>query len=96
MQLTARRTVHRSHSYTDNVKRQDTDFASMDNQTLKFTVDLLYLHNSDYLESAMSEIISRIENDEWLDLNAAPPTQENLPAWLKIFPFNLLWKQRPG
>lgn len=59
-----------------------------------------------YLRSGMDDIANEIA--EYLYLNTDetgtiitpipdhPPTQaEDVPGWLKVFPFNLLWRQRP-
>lgn len=75
--------------------RQDTDWIHMDNQALKFALDLLFLHQSDYLADALQEVERRIERGAWLDIDEAPPTNDELPAWLKVWPLCLLWKQRP-
>lgn len=75
--------------------RQATDWTRMDNETLKFSLDLLFLHQSDYLADALQEVERRIERGAWLDIDQPVPTTADVPGWLYIWPFCLLWSQRP-
>lgn len=77
-------------------QRQVTDFKRMSNESLKFTLDLLYQHDSPYLPAALAEVAERIERGAWLDIESHPPcNHDDVPAWLKVWPFKLLWSQRP-
>lgn len=73
--------------------RRVIDWTLFSNDNLKFAYDLLALHYSPYEVEAMNEIARRIEAGTWLDLDSPPPPLENLPHWLKVWPFCLLWKQ---
>lgn len=75
--------------------RRQTDWKKLSNENLKFALDLLSLHQSPWEVEAANEIMRRIEEGTWLDLDAPPPPLENLPKWLKTWPFCLLWSQRP-
>ena len=75
--------------------RRQTDWTKLSNDDLKFSLDLLSLHHSPYEVDAVNEIERRITLGIWLDMSSAPPPLENMPVWLKIWPFCLLWKQRP-
>jgi hypothetical protein len=66
----------------------------MSNVDLKFTLDLLTLHASPFEEQALIEVARRIDSGTWLDLESSPPPLHNLPWWLQMWPFKLLWKQR--
>jgi hypothetical protein len=78
-----------------SVNRQEVQWREMANENLKFTLDLLYLHHSPFVGEALSEVIRRIDRGCWLDIETPPPPRESLPKWLKVFPFSLLWSQRP-
>lgn len=67
----------------------------MSNNDLKFALDLLSLHHSPEEVKVANEISKRIDAGTWLDIEQPIPATEELPAWLKVFPFCLLWKQRP-
>ena len=75
--------------------RRAVSWAEMSNDDLKFALDLLSLHGSPFEEQALLEIARRIDVGRWLDINASPPPLHNLPWWLQMWPFRLLWKQRP-
>lgn len=62
--------------------RQDTDFARMSNENLKFAIDTLTLHSSPYLDQAWLEVGRRIERGTWLDVEAPPPLITTLPGGL--------------
>lgn len=73
-----------------------TDFSLMSNESLKFALDILSLHHSALEVEAANEITKRIVRGTWLDIEKPVPTMaDDVPAWLKVFPFSLLWKQRP-
>jgi len=78
-----------------SLARRVTPWEDMSNENLKFTYDLLSLHSSPYEIDAMNEIQRRVVAGIWLDLEKPPPPLNNVPGWLKIFPFSLLWSQRP-
>lgn len=80
---------------TSDARRQ-TDWSLLTNDNLKFALDTLSLHQSPYEVDAMKEIQKRIEAGTWLDLGAAPPLIHNVPKWLEMFPFSLLWHQKRG
>jgi hypothetical protein len=67
----------------------------MSNEALKFALDKLELHHSPFVGDVLNEIQQRAARGVWLDLDKATPATEELPQWLKVFPFCLLWKQRP-
>lgn len=71
------------------------DWASMSNDTLKTTLELLSRHSSPFEVDAANEIQRRIVSGSWIVPETPPPPFENLPRWLKMFPFSLLWSQRP-
>jgi hypothetical protein len=69
----------------------------MSNENLKFSLDVLSLHQSPYEVDCMNEIQKRIVEGRWIDLEQPPPSRsEAVPAWLKVYPFSLLWKQGRG
>lgn len=76
--------------------RRATDFTKMSNENLKFALDLLSLHYSPWEIQAAGEVQRRIEAGTWLDLEKPPPLIHNVPAWLEMFPFSLLWHQKRG
>ncbi len=78
-----------------SLARRATPWHLMSNESLKFALDVLSLHHSPFEVEAMNEIQSRIVSGTWLDLEKPPPPLQNIPFWLKIYPFSLLWKQRP-
>jgi hypothetical protein len=73
--------------------RRAVPWLEMSNDDLKFALDLLALHQSPFEEQALLDVARRIEVGTWLDLNSPPPPLHNLPGWLQIWPFRLLWKQ---
>jgi len=82
-------------SHTSEMRRK-TDWTLLTNDALKFSYDLLCLHQSPYEIDAMNEIERRISAGTWLDLDAPPPLIHNVPNWLTVFPFSLLWRQKRG
>jgi hypothetical protein len=66
----------------------------MSNENLKFALDTLSLHQSPFEVDAANEIQRRIVAGTWLDIELPPPPLHELPHWLQIWPFRLLWKQR--
>jgi len=78
-----------------SASRRAADWSLISNENLKFALDTLSLHHSPFEVDAMNEIQKRIMAGTWLDLEKSPPPLENIPKWLKIFPFSLLWSQRP-
>lgn len=75
--------------------RGEVLWGEMSNEDLKFAFDLLALEESALEVQALGEIARRIDAGTWLDLEDSPPPLEDLPQWLKMWPFRLLWKQRP-
>ena len=75
--------------------RRAVPWSEMSNDDLKFAIDLLTLHHSPFEEQALLEVARRIDMGTWLDINSSPPPLHNLPWWLQMWPFRLLWKQRP-
>lgn len=74
--------------------RRKTDWGKLSNDNLKFALDLLSLHNSPYEIEVANEISKRIDAGEWMDIeNSVPVNSSEVPAWLKVFPFTLLWRQ---
>jgi hypothetical protein len=67
----------------------------MSNNALKYALDVLTLHDSPQIGEVLNEIMQRIEQGQWMDTNESIVATENLPAWIKVWPFCLLWKQRP-
>lgn len=73
-----------------------TDWSLLSNDDLKFALDLLSLHYSPYEVDAANEIQKRIERGTWLDFDMPVPTNDDeVPGWLHVWPFCLLWSQRP-
>lgn len=76
--------------------RRQTDWTVMSNEALKFAYDLVSLHEGSQEVEIMNEIAKRIERGTWLQLDSPVPTMaDNVPALFHIFPFSLLWSQRP-
>ena len=76
--------------------RQNTNWKIMSNDELKFALDTLSLHHSPFEVDVMNEIESRIMAGKWIDINQPVATMaQDVPALFYIFPFSLLWKQRP-
>jgi len=75
--------------------RQSTNWTLLSNDDLKFALDVLSLHNSPYEVQAANEITRRIIDGSWYDVDQPIRPTENLPAWIKVWPFCLMWKQRP-
>ena len=80
--------------FTSAARRQ-VDWTKFTNENLKFMLDLLSLHHSPDEVQAANEIQRRILAGTWISLENPPPPLENLPWWLKTWPFCLLWEQRP-
>ena len=74
--------------------RRVVPWAEMSNRDLQFTLNLLTLHESPFEEQALLEVARRIEVGTWIDLESSPPPLHELPRWLQMWPFRLLWKQR--
>jgi hypothetical protein len=76
--------------------RQVVKWSDLSNENLKFSLDLLSLHQSPYEVEVANEITRRIEAGIWLDMDKTPPPlAPDVPKWLKTWPFSLLWSQRP-
>jgi len=75
--------------------RRLVDWTKFSNENLKFILDVLSLHCSPYEVEVANEIERRIMADTWLDLEKPPPPLENIPNWLKRWPFCRLWSQDP-
>ena len=76
--------------------RRSTNWTQMSNDDLKFALDLLSLHHSPFEVDAANEIEKRIMAGTWLDVDQAPPTHaDDVPLIFHVWPFRLLWKQRP-
>ena len=74
--------------------RRETDFTKFSNLDLKFTLDILSLHQSPYEVHCANEIERRIEAGTWINFDdATPPLTNDVPKWLKMWPFSLLWEQ---
>jgi hypothetical protein len=63
----------------------------MDNETLKFALDVLSLHYSQYEVDCMNEIQKRITRGEWLDVDKSILAKADMPGWLYVWTFCLLW-----
>lgn len=79
-----------------SLARRRPSWSEMTNENLKFTYDLLCLHQSPFEVDAMNEIAKRIDAGTWFDLDAPPPLLHSVPKWLTVFPFSLLWHQKRG
>jgi len=76
--------------------RRETDWTVMSNETLKFALDNASLHYSPCEVDIMNEIQKRVVNNTWLDIDQPVQTiADDVPAIFYIFPFSLLWSQRP-
>lgn len=75
--------------------RREIDWTKTSNENLKFALDVLELHHNPEVSEVLFEIQTRICEGRWLDTENPPPPLANMPFWLKIYPFSLLWKQRP-
>jgi hypothetical protein len=76
--------------------RHKTDFTVMSNEALKFAYDVVSLHDGLQEGDIMNEIAKRIDRGTWIQLDTPIPTMaDNVPALFHIFPFSLLWSQRP-
>ena len=84
--------LHEPIKFTSAARRQ-VEWSKISNNDLKFLYDQLALHHSPREAEAMNEIERRIVQGTWLDLDSSPPLLENIPAWLKKWPFCLFWKQ---
>lgn len=78
---------------TPTEKRRATDWTKLSNKQLRFAMELLSMHYSPFEVEVANEISRRIVSGEWD--NHSPALVENLPKWLKKWPFRLLWRQRP-
>jgi len=75
--------------------RRQVDWTQLSNANLKFALDTLELHHSPWVNDVLGEIQQRAAAGTWLDIDNPPPPLENMPKWLKMWPFVLLWHQRP-
>lgn len=76
--------------------RRDTDFSKFSNDDLKFALDILSLHYSPYEVECANEIERRIMAGTWIDIDQPVATMaQDVPALFYVFPFSLLWKQKP-
>jgi hypothetical protein len=71
------------------------EWEKMSNENLRLTYLLLADHQSPFEVEAANEIQRRIVLGTWIVPETPPPPKENLPFLLKMFPFRLLWSQRP-
>lgn len=79
-----------------SASRREVDWTKLSNENLKFALDWVSLHNSPYEVEVANEIERRIMSGTWYDIDCPPPPlTEDMPKWLKIWPFSLLWHQRP-
>jgi hypothetical protein len=76
-------------------KEQYVNWQAMSNETLWQALQLLSSHSSPFEVQAANEIQRRIIEGSWIVPSTPPPPVENLPRWLKMWPFRLLWSQRP-
>ncbi len=74
--------------------RRSVDWKKVSDEDLKFALDVLSLHESPYEVDCANEIERRINLGLWPYLVTSPPSVNNVPIWLKIWPFCLLWRQR--
>jgi len=74
--------------------RRNTDWSLMTSETLWFAYQLLSLHQSPFIGMLLDEIDRRETLGNAIDLDNPPPPLENMPKWLKSFPFTLLWTRR--
>ena len=92
------KTLERSSRYkTVQISiRQNTDWSVMSNDELKFALDVLSLHYSPFEVDCANEIEKRIMAGTWIDINQPVATMaQDVPALFHVWPFSLLWKQRP-
>lgn len=75
--------------------RRETDWTKVSNENLKFALDVLELHHNPVAADVLFEIQRRVAAGRWLDIENPPPPLHNLPFFLTIWPFSLLWRQRP-
>jgi hypothetical protein len=75
--------------------RRRVDWTKVSNDNLKFALDVLELHHNPEVSEVLFEIQRRACLGQWLDIENPPPPLHNLPFFLTIWPFKLLWKQRP-
>jgi hypothetical protein len=76
--------------------RKNTDWSKLSNDDLKFALDVLSLHYSPFEVDAANEIERRIVAGTWLQLDSPVPTMApGMPGLFYIWPFSLLWSQRP-
>lgn len=74
--------------------RHEVDWSKFSNENLKFTLDLLALHQSPYEVEVANEIQIRRVFGTWYDIAEPPPLlTTNAPKWLYLWPFRLFWKQ---
>lgn len=75
--------------------RQDTKWDLMSNEDLKFALDLLFRHGStSYLADALEEVDRRIDRGTWIDIDDVIINVDDLPGWLRVWPFCLLSRQQ--
>jgi hypothetical protein len=75
--------------------RKDTDWSKMSNDELIFATNLLSSHNSPFEVDVANEISKRIDQGKWIELDSPVPAMADLPWFFYIWPFRLLWSQRP-
>ena len=90
------KTARRAVTTRTSSARRSAEWTQMSNDDLKFALDLLSLHHSPFEVDAANEIEKRIMAGTWLDVDQAPPTHaDDIPWIFYVWPFRLLWKQRP-
>jgi hypothetical protein len=78
--------------------RQEVDLSKFSNPDLVALIRLLDAQESPFLDEALGEAQRRYTKGIMVmsDVDETPPPpRESLPHWLKIWPFCLLWSQRP-
>lgn len=77
--------------------RQHVDWSKIPDGELITLIQVLTDHHSLYTDEAVQELARRATDGFIVpvpDLSKPPePIAEDLPYWLTIFPFSLLWKQ---
>jgi len=87
---------HKFHTApTPTEARRLVDWTKASNDNLKFALDVLELHHNPAAADVLYEIQRRVSVGQWMDIDTPPPPLHNLPFFLTIWPFKLLWRQRP-
>lgn len=80
----------------EKTQRQEIDFTQIDDENLMEIIRVMGESNSPATDEFIDELIRRAGCGLIIpELEHQITPIENLPAWLKIWPFSLMWKQRP-